>query len=247
MHHYITNYIQYPLPWIVANSHSPSDQKCFKDGDGLVIAVAMKQTNVKAAHAPTHQQQEQQLVQQINASAQDAVAKQGHESAGSPAVTSAAAAAAAPVAEVTNLQPADSGSTATHAPHPSSSSKPKPASASSGLQSCAARYLVPAVVVAATAFTWLLRRARSSGGASTNISRRRQSQNSHEQSEQQAPPPLQEPEFARGLYASNFRLLTQDVPLVARPAALEGLTCAVSEHIPIQVRTPTRPCVRHSP
>jgi hypothetical protein len=47
---------------------------------------------------------------------------------------------------------------------------------------------------------------------------------------------ISEPESTLALYASTFQLRTEDVQLAARPASLEGLTCVVAEHIPIQVR-----------
>jgi hypothetical protein len=99
------------------------------------------------------------------------------------------------------------------------------------------KYMVPAFVAVAFV-TWLVRRVRRGSNSSTASSSTRPKQRRPQQGKQQAetPPPLPvEPEFSRSVYASAFSLLAQDAPLVSGPAALQGVTCVVAEHIPVQV------------
>jgi hypothetical protein len=105
------------------------------------------------------------------------------------------------------------------------------------------KYLIP-VFVAAAALTWLLRKARSSPEGSTGSNsngrrlagKHRQQRPSAGPSVEPAAPEVPEPESTLSVYASTFQLRTEDVQLAARPASLQGLTCVVAEHIPIQVR-----------
>lgn len=137
----------------------------------------------------------------------------------------------------------------------SSSSSPA-AKLWSAAQPLLGKYLAPALLVFA-ATTWLARQARGSGtgssrpSSSTGSSQQRHKQQRAQQQQQQqnsasagasaaaaaaaAEPEPPEPESSLAVYASDFSLNTSEVSLVSRPAALEGLTCVVSEHIPIQV------------
>lgn len=104
-----------------------------------------------------------------------------------------------------------------------------------------AKYLIP-VFLAAAALTWLLRKARNStegssssgSGSRHHASKHRQQRASAASPVEPAVPEVPEPESTLAMYASTFQLRTED--LAARPAALDGLTCVVAEHIPIQVR-----------
>jgi hypothetical protein len=146
----------------------------------------------------------------------------------------------------------------------SSSTRPQKGSSSSlasdstaSLQSLAVKFVLPAFVAAA-AIAWLLRRgsgsSKSGSRGSTPTRKHSQKHRSTKSSKQQQQAQQQqddeaseadegpEPESRLALFASDFQLHTQDVQLVARPAALEGLTCVVAEHLPIQVSPPSRFC-----
>lgn len=110
------------------------------------------------------------------------------------------------------------------------------------------KLLIP-ICVATAALTWLLRRvtggsrdrASASADGNSSTSSRRGSKQRRLQAaaspadSSPAAPEVPEPESTLAVYASDFQLPTEDVALVARPAALEGLTCVLAEHIPIQV------------
>lgn len=101
---------------------------------------------------------------------------------------------------------------------------------------------LPILAVAAAVLWWLLkpstRDSRGSSSGSSNKGRGRQQQRQETASPDQTVPAeeeQEEPESSLAVYASDFKLHTQDVQLVARPAALEGLSCVAAEHIHIQV------------
>jgi len=126
-----------------------------------------------------------------------------------------------------------------HAPSSSSSSHSSTAPGAGRSQQDVAKVLVPAAVLLAAAL-WLLRKARSNSTsskkqASKHKQRQRQQADQQEAAAAAAAEEAVEPDSTLALYASDFQLRTEDVTLVSRPAALQGLTCVISEHIPIQV------------
>jgi hypothetical protein len=139
------------------------------------------------------------------------------------------------------------GSSATHDPGSNAAGGSSKPNSSMGPDTTAAsvlpgrhvhpKYMVPSFVAVAFV-TWLVRRVRRGSNSSTASSRtgpkRRRQQQGQKQAVTQPPLPL-EPEFSRSLYASAFSLIGQEAPVVSGPAALQGVSCVVAEHIPIQV------------
>lgn len=184
-----------------------------------------------AAHAPGKSAQQQQNADHSVSTAPDS------EAAAQPAHSS-------PQAEQASTSSAAGQSTGSPASSTAGNSS-APADTGGGGKRHLVHALAPAVVLATCAATslWLalrLMHSRQRHGEHSASSRRSSNARNHQQhsrtQRQHAAAEPPEPASTLAVFASDFQLHTQDVALPARPAALEGLSCVVSEHIPIQVR-----------